>query len=453
MIPKRDLNERAAEWELREDVVEKDYVIGWLLWGIGTQPELSSRCAFKGGTCLKKCFIETYRFSEDLDFTLLPGATVDPDEIRSVLLEVGHRVYQASGIDTIGREPSVRARPNRRSFQGQIYYRGPRGAPSHASVKLDLTIDEDVVQPTVRRPISHPYPDQLPGDAMVRCYGFEEVFAEKLRAMGQRCRPRDLYDIINLFRRRDLSSHPDLVRDVYYEKCSPKGLPVFGFDDIETSPFREEIEVEWSSMLAHQLPSLPPFENFWKDLPRLYDWLEGRLEVPELEAIRGGFKADFDDEWRPPHTAWAWGEGIPLESVRFAGANQLCINLTYGGESRLIEPHSLRRTNAGHLLLYGWNTRKGQIRAYRVDRIQAINVTATPFTPRFAVEFTPSGDLIARATARRVRSVLPERRYLVECLRCGQQLRRSTKGTKLRPHKEPEGSGICHGQRGTLISD
>lgn len=28
---------------------------------------------FKGGTCLKKCYIETYRFSEDLDFTVLPG--------------------------------------------------------------------------------------------------------------------------------------------------------------------------------------------------------------------------------------------------------------------------------------------------------------------------------------------------------------------------------------------
>jgi len=29
--------------------------------------------AFKGGTCLKKCYFETYRFSEDLDFTLTEG--------------------------------------------------------------------------------------------------------------------------------------------------------------------------------------------------------------------------------------------------------------------------------------------------------------------------------------------------------------------------------------------
>jgi Nucleotidyl transferase AbiEii toxin, Type IV TA system len=40
--------------------------------------------------------------------------------------------------------------------------------------------------------------------AEVRCYGFEELFAEKIRAMGERSRPRDLYDIVNLFRREDL---------------------------------------------------------------------------------------------------------------------------------------------------------------------------------------------------------------------------------------------------------
>ncbi len=44
----------------------------------------------------------------------------------------------------------------------------------------------------------------LPLSGTVRCYSFKELFAEKLRAMGQRGRPRDLYDIVNLFRRNDL---------------------------------------------------------------------------------------------------------------------------------------------------------------------------------------------------------------------------------------------------------
>ncbi len=70
-----------------------------------------------------------------------------------------------------------------------MYYRGPRGAPGPARIKLDLTKDETVVRPPVMRPISHDYPDVLPAPAQVRCYGFEEVFAEKLRAMGSTLPP------------------------------------------------------------------------------------------------------------------------------------------------------------------------------------------------------------------------------------------------------------------------
>jgi predicted nucleotidyltransferase component of viral defense system len=60
-IPLVELRCRPArEWGLTEEVVEKDYVLGWLLWGIGSHPGLRDRWIFKGGTCLKKCFVETY---------------------------------------------------------------------------------------------------------------------------------------------------------------------------------------------------------------------------------------------------------------------------------------------------------------------------------------------------------------------------------------------------------
>lgn len=73
MISKADLMGRVREWGLRESVVEKDYVVGWVLWGIGSDNRLSEGWAFKGGTCIKKCYIETCRFSEDSDFTVLAG--------------------------------------------------------------------------------------------------------------------------------------------------------------------------------------------------------------------------------------------------------------------------------------------------------------------------------------------------------------------------------------------
>ena len=79
-----------------------------------------------------------------------------------------------------------------------MYYRGPRAAPTDATVKLDLNAAEQLA----RRPFLDPSPTAtrtLPAPAAVMCYSLEELFAEKLRAMGERGRPRDLYDIVNLF--------------------------------------------------------------------------------------------------------------------------------------------------------------------------------------------------------------------------------------------------------------
>lgn len=102
MISLQEIREKASEWSLRDDVVEKDYVLGWLLWGIASEPRLASTWVFKGGTCLKKCYLETYRFSEDLDFTLLSGAPAEPEELRQIFVEIAGRIYEACGIEFPG---------------------------------------------------------------------------------------------------------------------------------------------------------------------------------------------------------------------------------------------------------------------------------------------------------------------------------------------------------------
>ena len=384
MIAKADIMSRAREWRLRPNVVEKDYVIGWVLWGIGANPRLSEDWAFKGGTCLKKCYIETYRFSEDLDFTVLPGGMIEPSDLHHVLQDVLDRINQEAGVDFSRREPRLRLRPNGTSLQGHIYYTGPLGAPQIASLKLDLTTAETVVRPTVLQDIDHQYPDQLPAPATVRCYGFEEVFAEKLRAMGERLRPRDLYDIVNLFRRGDFLPHWELINSVYRKKCQSKDLEVYDFSSLEGSPLRTELESEWSNMLAHQLPALPPFQEFWNQLPSLFVWLTQGVLPADLPLVS---EADSNEEtWVPPRTAWVWGHGVPLEPVGFAAANHLCVELGYNGSFRVIEPYSLRRTRAGNLLLYGVRIDNLETRSYRVDRITSVKVTSRPFSPRYRVE-------------------------------------------------------------------
>ncbi len=274
MISAAVLNDKARQWRVREDVVEKDYVIGWALWAIGSEPRLAASWAFKGGTCLKKCYLETPRFSEDLDFTVLPNGPSKPDEVLAMLEDMVGRLQDESGIDFTGRSPRVRIRPNGQSLEAGIYYRGPRNSPSYARIRLDLTIAEDMVCPTAPRRIVHEYPEDFPAPAEVRCYGIEELFAEKLRAMGERTRPRDLYDIVTLFRQRSLLHSPELVRSIFRKKCAAKGLPEFTLDAIQASPFLFELEAEWANMLAHQLPDLPSLADFWDELPSLFEWLQ-----------------------------------------------------------------------------------------------------------------------------------------------------------------------------------
>ncbi len=450
MIEHRDIRARAEEWDLREDVVEKDYVLGWVLWGIGSEPALTDTLVFKGGTCLKKCYLETFRFSEDLDFTVMPGGPSTEADVRAILDRLLPRIATESGIQFDVREPRLRTRPNG-GLEGRIYYRGPRQSPSPASIRLDLTVDEVVARPPVMRTIRHLYPDALPEPATVRCYSLEELFAEKLRAMGERGRPRDLYDIIYLYNHQDLYQRPDLISQVLEDKCASKGVPVPTIESVTASPNRSELASEWDNMLAHQLPTLAPLEHYWDQVADLFSWLSGAAPVVELAPASASAGEAL---WQPTPIAWSWGSGPRLEPVRFAGANRLCVDLGYRGSVRRIEPYSLRTTRAGDLLLYGVRTDNRQLRAYRVDRIQSVAVTTEPFTPRFRVEFTASGATYAPPQRTRPRSTTTPSRsstpYRVECTYCGKVFARKKPSTKINPHKDPDGYP-CPGRVGIAL--
>ncbi len=59
MIRGIEIQEAARAWGLRPDIVEKDYVLGWLLMGLSAHPRIQTQWIFKGGTALKKCYVET----------------------------------------------------------------------------------------------------------------------------------------------------------------------------------------------------------------------------------------------------------------------------------------------------------------------------------------------------------------------------------------------------------
>jgi hypothetical protein len=143
-----------------------------------------------------------------------------------------------------------------------------------------------------------------------------------------------------------------------------------------------------SSLLAHQLPILPDPDQFWNELPSVFLWLEGKEAKPSLSVAPT--IEPFDNVWQPPPMVHAWGVAVPLESVRFAAANHLCVNLRYQNSWRLIEPYALRRSLNGDLLLCAIKHETGEPRTYRVARIQALEVSKKSFAPRYRIELTPA---------------------------------------------------------------
>jgi hypothetical protein len=239
------------------------------------------------------------------------------------------------------------------------------------------------------------------------------------------------------------------VQLVLQRKCQVKGIGVPTFQAIASSQCRQEFETEWQHMLGHQLGFLPAFTDYWAALPSFFAWLEGTEIAEDLELV----SLSPDEQWEPPSVEWQRGQENRLEPVRFAAVNRLCISLGYQNSVRIIEPYSLRSTKDGFILLYALRADNRLIRAYRLDRIQSMAVTSTPYKPVFRVEFTPTGRLQAPQSVRR-RSVIRHAggtRYVVECSYCGKRFRRHKYSLRLKAHKHKGSDWNCPGRRAYLV--
>lgn len=390
MIPRAELSALQAEWGIREDVVEKDYVLGWLLAAIAAQPELHDQWVFKGGTCLRKCFQETYRFSEDLDFTVARGGPETAEDLLPILARVDAWLRERAGIELEVTPSIVRRAKNRRGNETttiRVGYRGPRNPPNLPKVKIDLTSDEVLVGPPDTRRISHPYSDAAAFTVEVTTYPITELLAEKIRALVERCRPRDLYDVIHVYRHPDLVDAPAAVASALRAKCRHVGIPVPDARAVLGSPFRGELEQEWGNMLSHQLPHLPAVAEYWAAIEAMFRWLGGAREATLPRAVG---RERLDPLWTAPRSMASWG-GRPLELIRYAGSNRLKVEIDYRAEQgrqgwRRVEPYSLRQTLDGHVVLFVVNDR-GELRSYRTDRIANVRVANESFVPSHAIEF------------------------------------------------------------------
>lgn len=179
MIDKFEVLQAAKRLGLQNSTIEKDYVLGWVLMSIQNHSKIRNSWIFKGGTCLKKCFFDDYRFSEDLDFTLLDPDQMDEHFLMGVLHDLAEWVYEEIGIEIPPKNLSVEFYTNLQgssSAQAKLSYIGPlkqKKVNSLPTIKLDLTPHEKVVLIPEHRGIFHSYSDR-PSSPKAFCYGYEK---------------------------------------------------------------------------------------------------------------------------------------------------------------------------------------------------------------------------------------------------------------------------------------
>ena len=479
MIEKREILAIAEQTSLNAHVVEKDYVLGWMLAGIYGHEALAENWIFKGGTCLKKCFFETYRFSEDLDFTLRDAAHLDEGFLKSVFAEIGAWIYEETGIEVPADLQQFEILKNPRgnlSCQAKISYKGPvsstHGLPR---IKLDLTADERLVLEPVTTTIFHPYSDAPEAGIEVLAYDYVEAFAEKFRALAERTRPRDLYDVVHLFRNVEARPEPQHFLEVLRAKCDFKGIGLPRIADLELH--RADLEAGWAHMLDHQLPALLPVAAFWDALPEIFAWLEGAV-VPVLAPMTLG-AADAVIRERVISMPAGGPSQSHIDLIRFAAANRLLVEIDYrdkkGNRStRAIEAYSLRRSQAGHVRLMAVRAEDGEPRSYLVQSILDVRATQTTFSPRYPIELTPEGPLSIPHTSsgsgsgsmvRRppsIRLATPRRAskasnfgggptYVFKCTVCGKSFSKKSYDSSLNPHKNSKTGYPCFGSFGSYV--
>lgn len=183
MIPRDFITEwRATAPWVQDFQVEQDLVISRALVDIFSHPLLQTELAFRGGTALYKLHLSAARYSEDIDLVQLNAGPAGP------LLDALHDV-----LDPWLGEPRIK-----RAVGGvTATYRFTSEAVPPIPLKLKVEINSREhfsLYGTHRAPFAASS-RWFRGACEINTYHLDELLGTKLRALYQRRKGRDLFDL------------------------------------------------------------------------------------------------------------------------------------------------------------------------------------------------------------------------------------------------------------------
>ncbi len=263
MIHPKEINKHAAQYKVSDRQIEKDYILTWVLYGIANHEILNKALVFKGGTVLKKFYFEDYRFSEDLDFTLL-DESLTHEEIKVKLNDVFQWVKAEANIALQHKEDGTHAESG--SSQFYVNYTGPLAANiGSRDIKIDITRGEKMEFAVEEKNAIITYTD-LPEDSFtLQCYSLSEVLIEKMAALMGRTEPRDLYDFWYLMEIHRLKMADHIIE--FNSKAKHKGHKPNQFGE-KVLKKEKAFERDWLKKLQNQINNLPQYSDVFRATKR-----------------------------------------------------------------------------------------------------------------------------------------------------------------------------------------
>lgn len=181
MMRRADIIQWGVEhpWQ-NENQIEQDLLLSMAMVEIVNDPLLGGELVLRGGTAFHKLFLpEPYRYSEDLDF------------VRTSAGGIGDVMKR---LTSLGRELGFEVRTKMSEFP-KVYWRFAFEDGTPGKIKLEInTYERSPMMPLAKRVhrVDNPF---YTGGAEIPTFQPEELVATKLRALYQRKKGRDLYDL------------------------------------------------------------------------------------------------------------------------------------------------------------------------------------------------------------------------------------------------------------------
>ena len=262
---------RRAPWPT-ETQIEQDLILSRLIVEIANDEVLGPELAFRGGTCLHKLHLpQPLRYSEDLDYVRRTSSGIGPylDALREVATGIG--------LEEHGREFSD-------LMAHMVFDAEPTSGQGRIRIKIETnTREADSFEERVTRP--HAVDSQWwKGQAEVSTFSVEELMATKLRALYQRRKGRDLYDLWHVF--EELGPDPQrIVAGLRHYM----GKEVFSYHELADNLGEKLKHPDFRDDLTGLVREVPSGYELARAADLTMELLGSRLDgAPAIETIKDG---------------------------------------------------------------------------------------------------------------------------------------------------------------------